>query len=153
MPSAHCPTGLNAYARPALPGYRSVMTDNEKWKGTGYADVSKALLFVTAAFFVTALGTLAVPGWQIYQWLRLGYWQPLTNADGLAYIGAQAPWTSWAGVERMIEWWLAQSLGGWLFAGFLSMAAVTFWLALLADAAELELKHKWIDARRTRPTK
>jgi len=119
------------------------MADEEKWRGTGYADVAKFLQGVTVALWMCAVACLALPGWQIYVWLRYGFWEPLTNADGMAYIGAQSPWSSWAGVQHMIDWWLAQSLAGWLFTGFLVLGFGMFWLSLLADSAEQDLKHKW----------
>lgn len=121
------------------------MGDEEKWAGTGYAEVAKALQGVTVALWMCAIACLIIPGWQIYIWLRYGLWVPLTNAEGMDYIGAYPVRSSWAGVQTMIDWWLAQSLAGWLFAGFLALGFGMLWLSLLADSAELALKHKWID--------
>jgi len=65
--------------------------EDEQWRPSGYAKIYKVLIGVSAACLVSAAATLAIPGSQIYGWLRLGAWQPISNQDGLAYLGIKSP--------------------------------------------------------------
>jgi len=53
---------------------------------------------------------LFIFGWQIYQWLRFGYWIKLPLSNGFEYFGIDL--TSiyypmdWRGVAKIIQWFL-----------------------------------------------
>ena len=119
--------------------------DDEKWKGTGYADVSKALASVGGCCWFAALACLVIPAWQTFIWLKFASWQPITVEYGFLRAGIDVPWSSWSGVQAIITWWLAQSLAAWLAAALFAVGMLFLWLGALADGAERSLRQKWSD--------
>lgn len=79
---------------------------------------------LTTAMTFAALGTVGLPGYlvgrQIWTWLREGYWPAKSLHDWLFEVGAGGPYTSWLGVQRIIDWLLSMPLSlAMLFIGLM----------------------------------
>lgn len=73
---------------------------------------------------VSAIGVLAsvvVLGWQVYHWLRFGFWQSVTNQDLVIWLGSYPDYFEWAGVQKIWEWLLNQSFGLTLFVASVAL--------------------------------
>lgn len=78
---------------------------------------------VSTVFVWVALATFGVPlaiiGWQVYRWLRDGFWTRLPIDGWLYERGIITQWTDWVGIQRMIDWVLGLPLAFGVFvAGF-----------------------------------
>jgi hypothetical protein len=76
-------------------------------------------------FGVGVLAAVGILGWQVYSYLKLGVWQPLSVVTALVWLNdpwARSP-TDWLGVHKMLDE-MPLSLGAFL-AG---MAPIGVWL-------------------------
>jgi hypothetical protein len=46
----------------------------------------------------------AILAWQSYGWLETGGWTALPLSKTLNYFGLPMLWTSWLGLQRIIDW-------------------------------------------------
>lgn len=76
--------------------------------------------------------TLGLPVWmvgtQIYTWLRYGYWPRNPISDWLAANEAY-PWTDWAGVQSIIDWFASWPASMVVFLLGLAVCALVGWVS------------------------
>ena len=111
---------------------------------------SNFLYFLAAVFGGGgALLAASVLSYQIYTWLKFGFWQTLTVSDGLNYLTIHIPTSSWVGVQKIIDWLLYSwplSLGIFVF----TIALVWLTSALGTDAAREERRKRDLEYERQR---
>jgi hypothetical protein len=56
----------------------------------------------------TALGSLLIPAWQGYTWLRYGAWPELPLRATWCWLGWPLPETDWLGAESVLLWFFNQ---------------------------------------------
>lgn len=86
----------------------------------------KARLINTIMVWV-GLATFGFPPaiwvYQVYYWLKNGSWLPITIEAGLMSVGLGVPYTSWRGVQMIIEWIVALPL--WFGVFLIGMLVIT----------------------------
>jgi len=75
------------------------------------ADESKVLQAVIGIFaFIAIICGGGIFAWQIYVWLKLGYWTSIPLSEGLQYVGFDLSSvyypSDWVGVMKIIQWLL-----------------------------------------------
>ena len=56
----------------------------------------------------TALGSLLIPAWQGYMWLRYGAWPEVPLWIVWNWSGLPFPQINWVGIEKILVWVLGQ---------------------------------------------
>ena len=83
------------------------------------------VLLMTSVGLIAAAGlVLAV---QAFNWLRAGFWQPVTAGDALRWADVVPPSVPWLGVERILTWLWSCPLSGVLFFTGAALATVSMW--------------------------
>lgn len=85
------------------------------WRMSGYG--------VLIGFAIALGGPAILLGASALDWLQLGIWRELTNADALAWLQINArPTFSWVGLQRTADailraplWWTAMAAGATIF--------------------------------------
>ena len=80
------------------------------------------LILVTGLFILAAI---VVFGFQVFGWLRLGIWTPVTIGLGWVYVFHFLPTTEWVGIQTIIDFALRQPLSIGLFFCGIVFAVVT----------------------------
>jgi hypothetical protein len=86
---------------------------------------------------VSLFGMLVGPGilvWQVFRWLKDGYWTPITLENGIIWAGGSRPAFTWGGVQRISDWSMD-----------LPLSAVVFFAVLIAFGIVVS----WADSRPT----
>lgn len=88
------------------------------------------LINVSAATWLSCAALAAlILIWQVFVWLRYGYWQPVTVWSLMLQAGLDIPEVRWFGIQKMILWTADQSAS--LFLALCSVASLWFgiWVA------------------------
>jgi hypothetical protein len=101
---------------------------------------------------VTWFGRILV---SVSTWLKHGEWPEYSVLQLLYEIQVQPPQTDFLGIQKIINWCLAQSLTGTVFVATLLFYGLTLWLAIGAGSCvqEQERLKKQKEERRNRATK
>jgi hypothetical protein len=74
-------------------------------------------------------GAPAIWCFQIYYWLRVGEWLPISVADGLRAVGLFEPKFDWIGVQKLSDFLLSAPLSlAFLFVPLGIMLAFQTWM-------------------------
>jgi hypothetical protein len=96
------------------------------------------ILVVLSALSTFAIG-IGIPGFHAIVWLRTGSWSEYLTWQFFVYAGLPFPQTSWAGLQRAIDWSLRQPFA---CTGSAASMAVGFIFALLAEGQERKIDKK-----------
>ena len=78
-------------------------------------------VFLILAGIFTAFGSLTIPVWQAYFWLRHGVWPELPLAATWRWLGWSFPYVEWVGIEKLVSWAFDQATSVWLFLSGLGL--------------------------------
>jgi TRAP-type C4-dicarboxylate transport system permease small subunit len=100
---------------------RLVRTDGFKTSITGFVMLGCGLLILWSGLILVR---------QIGDWLKLGQWQSRYWTDGFRWLGWDYPTTNWAGIQKIIDWFMLLPLA--TLPGFIGIAMISSWI-LYAD--------------------
>lgn len=78
------------------------MSDDAIFQEERRLDQFYAVLF-PLMFTIMGAGVL-VFGFQVFFWLKMGEWPPISLADAFAFAGWEIPQTSWRGLQQLLNW-------------------------------------------------